>query len=257
MRLPALLPAGAFALALPSIVNSAVLPNHQSPLSSSHTIGHRIPTVHESAIMARRILSLTPIGTLSTVFPSELTSSTSDVPNSLSHPPASVASTAIGLMEYISDCPLSSSPSDDVGNPFLLAILLATPYQNVAAGSNISLSLRWTPLHTAHPEFAAARPRFSLTGYLEKVGEDELKKGGLVECYMRTHPDVFWLPGSGIHEAEWVRLVVKEVYWFGGFGDRAFIGWIPVETWRGVTRREIEQWRLHGEEGGEVEVTRE
>jgi hypothetical protein len=44
-----------------------------------------------------------------------------------------------------------------------------------------------------------------------------------------------------------VRLVVQEVYWIGGFGDRAYIGWIPVDEWKGVTREEIEACRLPGE----------
>jgi len=48
-----------------------------------------------------------------------------------------------------------------------------------------------------------------------------------------------------------VRLVVREVYWVGGFGDRAFIGWIPVEQWRGVTREEMDRVRLPGEGDGE------
>ena len=42
--------------------------------------------------------------------------------------------------------------------------------------------------------------------------------------------------------------MVEEVYWFGGFGDRAYIGWIPVEEWRGVTTEEVERCRLVGEE---------
>lgn len=45
-------------------------------------------------------------------------------------------------------------------------------------------------------------------------------------------------------------MVVNEVYWIGGFGDRAYIGWIPVEEWRNVTRGEWEAVRLPGEEKG-------
>ena len=41
---------------------------------------------------------------------------------------------------------------------------------------------------------------------------------------------------------------MEEVYWIGGFGDRAYIGWIPVDVWRGVTQKEVDQCRLVGEE---------
>lgn len=44
-----------------------------------------------------------------------------------------------------------------------------------------------------------------------------------------------------------MRLVVDEVYWIGGFGDRAYIGWIPTEDWYSVTSEEIEAIRLPGE----------
>ena len=43
--------------------------------------------------------------------------------------------------------------------------------------------------------------------------------------------------------------MVEGVYWFGGFGDRARIGWIPIEEWKGVTDAEIGSARLAGEEG--------
>lgn len=68
---------------------------------------------------------------------------------------------------------------------------------------------------------------------------------------MEKHRDAkFWLPGNRIHASEWVRFVVREVYWIGGFGDRAYIGWIPVEEWQGVTRGEWEGFRLPGEKKG-------
>ena len=43
--------------------------------------------------------------------------------------------------------------------------------------------------------------------------------------------------------------MVEEFYWFGGFGDRAYIGWIPIEEWRGVTEEEVANARLVGEKG--------
>jgi hypothetical protein len=86
---------------------------------------------------------------------------------------------------------------------------------------------------------------------LESIGEDEVEGKGLGECFTNVHPDAkYWLPGNRIHHSEWVRLVVQEVYWIGGFGDRAYIGWIPVEEWRNVTKEEWEGIRLPGEKKG-------
>jgi hypothetical protein len=47
-----------------------------------------------------------------------------------------------------------------------------------------------------------------------------------------------------------VRLVVQDIYWVGGFGDRAYIGWIDAKDWRNVTRKEWEVVRLPGEQKG-------
>ena len=74
---------------------------------------------------------------------------------------------------------------------------------------------------------------------------------GLADCFVNKHPDAkYWLPGNPIHESEWVRLVVTQVYWIGGFGDRAYIGWIDAADWRNVTREEWEAVELPGEKKG-------
>lgn len=166
----------------------------------------------------------------------------------------------IGLMDYIADC-------EDSGNPTILAINIATSFKNVAAGSNISLSLHWTPPYPPKsrieswfsnskekdlvPYSAANLPRFSLLGYLEKISQEEVKTLELGKCFTKVHKDAkYWLPGNPIHTSEWTRLVVQDVYWIGGFGDRAYIGWIPVEEWKNVTREEWEDVRLPGEKKG-------
>jgi hypothetical protein len=232
-------------------------------LSSQHLFSNptessfKIPTSYESAVLGRRILNLTPLATISTTFPS-------------SHSPASdadelerrgVSGIPIGLTEYIADC-------EDSGNPTLLGISLSTYMRNAAAGSNISLSVQWTPPHPPSSRIkssllsskkddrdvgysAANLPRFALLGYLEKIPEAEVSAKELRKCFLKPHPDArFWLPGNNIHESHWVRLVVQDVYWVGGFGDRAYIGWIPVEEWMNVTRSEWEEVRLPGEKKG-------
>lgn len=234
--------------------------------------GFKIPTSYESAVMARRILALTPFATFSTVFPSDKDGGIGGAP--------------VGLTDYIADC-----EDDSVGNPTILELHVGTSFRNVRSGSNISVSLAWVPpfppsrrirsapstpsllsaledsvrsllgLPRRHGEQAADSrpdpqpysganlPRFSLLGYLEKIGPS--KVAGVTACYVGTHPDAkYWLPGNPIHEAEWVRLVVTKVYWIGGFGDRAYIGWIPVDEYSKVTRAEWEAIRLPGEKPG-------
>jgi hypothetical protein len=217
---------------------SSLLPLSQhvfsNPPDHIRSEGHRIPTVHESAVMARRMLRLEKYGTLSTIFPGDKT------PATLENRPSDVAGSPLGLMEYFADCEPST------GNPTILAITITSSYKNVVAGSNITLSLQWHPSYN-HPYSPAKLPRFALVGTLEQLSEQEIKTQNIGSCYAKYHPDVFWMPGNDIHESIWVRLVVKEIYWFGGFGDRAYIGWIPQEDWASVTEKEIQACRLPGE----------
>lgn len=308
-----------FANRPPSLLSS-------SSSSSPHQEGYRIPTSYESAVQGRRILALTPLATLTSVYPTS-----PYTPPGWEHRPVDVAGTPSGLMEYIADCetdPGAAGGAGDVGNPTVLAVLIAPPFQNVRDGryANVSLALQWTPPyppasrigseaaagggaeagaeggaeageraasvldsvlgffglerrtsgrrqhshrrphhphrpHHHHPptknavSYSAANlPRFSLHGYLEEipvVPETSTSAVNLSSCFVAAHPDArYWLPGSGPHTTAWRRLVVEHVYWIGGFGDRAFIGWIPVDEWRNVTRDEWQAVRLPGEEEG-------
>ncbi len=222
-----------FVTILPLIAALNLQPQHffSNSVSSS---SYKIPTIHESAVLARRILHLTPFGTLSTIFPSS--------PQTSEQRPTDVGGTPIGLMDYIADC-------EGSGDPTILSISIATSFKNVAAGSNISLSLTWTP--PTPPYSPASLPRFALLGYLEPITEEEVQTQDIATCFTKSHPDAkWWLPGNEIHHSEWVRLVVEEVYWVGGFGDRAYIGWIPIEEWRNVTKEEWKSVTLPGEKKG-------
>lgn len=258
---------------------SVLLPRSPSHPDQQHVT--RIPTSYESAVLGRRILALTPIGTMATVFQAGDTKQRR--PDDLDGKP-------YNLMEYIADC-------EDSGNPTILAFPIGTGFHNADAGSNVSLAVRWTPppppppgredekkesagwlewlglgrrnhhhhhRHLYADELAynsdsdsdsdsdseqeeeppnrpwrpspAALPRFSLIGYLEPIpdADDITTPTGraIARCYTKQHPDArFWLPGSPVHEAHFVRLVVEQVYWVGGFGDRAYIGWIPIDEW--------------------------
>lgn len=92
-------------------------------------------------------------------------------------------------------------------------------------------------------------PRFSLVGHIEAIPDIDVVAYNVSRCFLGKHGDAeAWTPGNKIHRSYWARLIVEEVYWIGGFGDRAYIGWIPVEEWRGVTEREVQDCRLVGEE---------
>ncbi|KAJ2894990.1 hypothetical protein MKZ38_007003 [Zalerion maritima] len=259
------------------------------PVSTSE---YRIPTSYESAVMGRRILALTPLGTLSTIFPSSSYSSSGPSNNNdngdvsiTENRPSDVGGMPVGLMDYIADC-----EDDDEGNPTILAIKIATSFKNARDGSNnISLSVHWTPPYPPDSRIesqatswlksvasympwvtpssrtqksamgagdvrthysAANLPRFSLLGHFEPI-PDAASNSDIAKCFVHTHPDAkYWLPGNRIHSSEFVRLVVTHVYWVGGFGDRAYIGWIPVEEWNNVTREEWQDTRLPGEKKG-------
>lgn len=241
----------------------------------------RIPTSYESAVLARRILAKTPLATLSTVFPHSSRTSAEQYGqhvHDFERRPAGLENVPIGLTDYIADC-------EDAGNPTVLSLRIATTFKNVAAGSNISVALQWVPpfppskrIESAPQSFlsrisehifgpspqdddddepydpvpysAANLPRFSLLGYLEPIKTED-DDAALRSCFVDAHPDArYWLPGNRIHSAEFVRVVVTQVYWIGGFGDRAYIGWIPVDEWRNVTRQEWEDVRLPGEKKG-------
>jgi hypothetical protein len=76
---------------LASATSAFNLPSPQHIFSNpDSTKDFNIPTVHESAVQARRILQLESIGTLSTVFPS--------TPHSLERRPEDVGGAPIGLM---------------------------------------------------------------------------------------------------------------------------------------------------------------
>ncbi|KAG6993998.1 pyridoxamine 5'-phosphate oxidase [Physcia stellaris] len=203
-----------------------------------------IPSAHESAVQARRILNLSSIATLSTVFPASAASTFETRPDDLGGIP-------IGLMDYYASCgPRSYDPT-------ILAISIATSFKNAQAGSNVTLSIRYHPPSTQNPPpedlytySPANLPRFSLIGHIEALTPADVQKNEIESCFLRSHPDAeAWTPGNPIHESWWARLVVEEIYWIGGFGDRAYIGWIPVSEWRAVTDEEISKTRLIGEKG--------
>ncbi|KKY28566.1 putative fmn-binding split barrel-related protein [Phaeomoniella chlamydospora] len=233
---------------------------------------NRIPTRYESTVLARRLLALSQTGVLSTVFPSDPSSSSSS-----SYFPPSVSSLPIGLPDYIADC-------EEFGDPTILALDIATTFRNAAPETpdteirNISLSIDWwasyrelrrrrhhqTPplfsspssseenLPTPDPSLysPASLPRLSLLGYLEPISHHSLVSHRVPTCFLEHHPDAaWWLPGNpaSVHKGRWLRLRVQQAFWVGGFGDRAYIGWLDANEFKGVKREEWEAVKLPGE----------
>lgn len=167
--------------------------------------GFTIPSRYESTVLARRMLAKSGTGVLSTVFPK------SHLPP---YVPFGVATTPIGLPDYIASC------EEPTGNPTLLALRISTSTRNAVAGSNVSLALSWWDSYvelTGQPYWSTANlPRASLIGYLEEMSAEDVKKGNIVDCFVDKHYDAgWWLPGdkTSPHRGVWMRLVVQEIYW--------------------------------------------
>lgn len=222
-------------------------------IDSTSTLYH-IPSIRESAIQARRIVNLSSIATLSTIFPaaSDATYSTSE------NRPVDVAGAPIGLIDYYASC--GPSPY----NPTILAISIATSIRNARAGSNVTFSLRYRP-PLDHPPSKdpftyspANLPRLSLIGYIKPLSQGEVQDYDIKPCFLARHPDAeLWTPGNIIHDSWWATLVVKEIYLVGGFGDRAYIGWIPAGVYQAITEAEVRDARLVGEKGWIEKITGE
>lgn len=220
-------------------------PPPQVLFANDASLDFRIPTIAESAAMARRMMHFENLGNLATVFQSDAISDSLVSESRERGPvPKRLAGVPTGLLEYFADC------EPETNNPTILAVTLATAYKNAAAGSNVSLSIRWNIPNPRHHLLLtpAALPRFSLMGHLERIPLDEVEEKKIASCFVKAHPEAhIWLPGNDIHFSEFVRLVVDEVYWFGGFGDRSYIGWVPETVWRDVSMEDWQGARLPGE----------
>ncbi|EFR00519.1 hypothetical protein MGYG_03523 [Nannizzia gypsea CBS 118893] len=194
------------------------------------------PTTH---LLARRLLAVSSTAVLSTVYPKGYRDST-------------LEGTPIGLPDYIADC---SAHDNNValrnilgrGNPLLLALNVGTTFRNAKAGSKVSLSVDWWQHSRIPPKggdpldrVPAGLPRLSLIGRIEEIPLDSLSKGdrqAVEQCFLQHHSDAkYWLPGSpkSPHSGYWARLVVEKAFWVGGFGDRARIGWLDMDTWKAI-----------------------
>ncbi|GME95537.1 unnamed protein product [[Candida] boidinii] len=150
----------------------------------------------------------------------------------------------VSFVEYYADC-------HDDGQPVMLMIDISSSNKNIENGSKASLSVKVGD-HQLHdhvdPHYpgqvlssTAGSPRVSLRGKFVPV--DASEDISLRECFSKRHHDsVFWFPGSEVHSSHWTKFEVEEVYFVGGFGDRAYIGEIPVEEYLNATLLDAEEY---------------
>lgn len=175
----------------------------------------KAPTVEDAAINARTLIQRESLANINTVYQDGEDKGL----------PAS-------FVEYYADC--------GDGNPVILAINMSTSFKNVENGSQYSLTVRvgdHAPSDHVNPKYPGSRPhsvagspRINLRGKFENVKDEEFE--ALQKCFLDRHEDAaMWLPGNPIHESHFVKFMVDEAYFLGGFGDTGYIGKISKDLY--------------------------
>ncbi|GAA6046381.1 hypothetical protein JCM3770_004892 [Rhodotorula araucariae] len=193
-------PTGLLALALAALAPAAALARE---------------SLDEAAVHVRELISYRAYntGVLMSVFPND-----AQVP---------VPGLPFGLQEYYAEYP------DSNGDLLLLAMPIAAIYRNALPPNPPNLTITVNDLWGfGDGNLAAGRMRVALYGTIERVeGADELAK--CKQAYLKAHPDSRgWIGADGPHANFFARLRVHKVYAFNGFGDVAYIGWVPLELYR-------------------------
>lgn len=143
-----------------------------------------------------------------------------------------------GQIEYVADC-------HDDGSLTLIGMSISSAFKNIDAGSKVGLSMRTgdhgpndDDIDNKYPggisDWVLASPRVSMYGQLYKLDqmtEDETKR--IEQCFLKKHPEShIWIPGTNVHGSFWTRFVPDGMHYIGGFGDRAYIGDINVDTYK-------------------------
>lgn len=182
--------------------------------------GNQIPSKEEGAVVARTLVNRESMMSMNTI---------------------SQSGTDKGLpkssMEYYVDC-------DGDGDPYWLVVDIGSPFRHISEGSSFSVSIRvgdHPQNDYVNPEYPGGivlspmgSPRVNLMGEFQDVAKDPKLLLKLRECFLERHPDSkWWLPTNVVlpHKTHWVKIIVKDVYMVGGFGDRAYIGSIDDETY--------------------------
>lgn len=116
------------------------------------------------------------------------------------------------------------------GSLLMIRVDMSSGFNNVKMGSPISLSVHTgdSPGAVAPQEMASSK-RIVLYGSIDATMPSDEEKS----LYFRVHPDASaWQPGKpGWHSTDWVKFVPDGIYYIGGFGDKHYIGNLPVEKY--------------------------
>ncbi|KAM0746336.1 hypothetical protein T439DRAFT_329787 [Meredithblackwellia eburnea MCA 4105] len=171
-------------------------------------------TLDEAAVHARELIAYRAynIGTLASTY------KTND---------QGLQGMALPLQEYYAEWPL-----DDSGDLLLLAMGISQIYRSALPPHESNMTITISDLYgLGDGNLAAGRMRVALFGNLEPVTHEEVEV--CKKAYLAAHPDSRgWLPPNGPHFGFYARFRVYKVYAFDGFGDVAYIGWIPLDLYR-------------------------
>ncbi|THH07503.1 hypothetical protein EW145_g3341 [Phellinidium pouzarii] len=136
----------------------------------------------------------------------------------------------------------------DTGEPFALQEYYASCYANGSLSlitmpiSRHTQNILHSPTHSASMTVwssppAASRARVALMGNVTFLTSQFAIDSGIRDCYLEHHPDAkWWLPDDpdAPHLAYWARFDPFGVYFVGGFGDKHYIGDIPLNLYQGA-----------------------
>lgn len=197
---------------------------------SSDQQASKVPDVNEAARIARTLVQRESIGNLATL-------------DANGYP--------VSFSEYYID-------GFNSGEPVIILLNISSTYRNIKNSSDgkLSFAIR-TGDHQPNDHVdlhypggiaysTAGSPRISLKGKVEmfKIG-DPYEEVVLNAKFVKRHPDAkFWLPNSKVsaHAGTWAKIVVESVYFIGGFGDRAYIGDIPVDIYHEAEPLSNKEW---------------
>ncbi|KDE07942.1 hypothetical protein, variant [Microbotryum lychnidis-dioicae p1A1 Lamole] len=138
----------------------------------------------------------------------------------------------IGLQEYYSIYPGSD------GDLLLLVMPISKIFRNALPPNVPNMTMTVADLYGfGTGNLAAGRMRIALFGTLELITDEE-ESAKCKKAYLEQHGDARgWAGEKGPHSSVWGRLRVEKVYAFDGFGDVAYIGWVPLEMYREATSK--------------------
>ncbi|KAH8119248.1 pyridoxamine 5'-phosphate oxidase-domain-containing protein, partial [Phellopilus nigrolimitatus] len=160
------------------------------------------------AILARGLVaSSQAIGVMATIFP----------PNS------SLSGEPFALQEYYASCYANGSLS-------LITLPISRHTRNIMHSPSHSASIT---VGSSPP--TASRARVSLMGTVTFLDSRFAVEEGIRDCYLERHPDArWWLPDDpdAAHMASWARFDPHSIFFVGGFGDKHYIGDVPLELYQ-------------------------